>query len=70
MGINTDRKQMATLVKHFGPVVTLRNADAAGVSRGILRRLTDRGDIHRLAKANRATDPWFDGQTVLMRSAS
>ena len=51
MGIYTDRKQMAILVKHFGPVVTMQNADAAGVSRGILRRLTERGDIQRLAKA-------------------
>lgn len=63
MGILADRQQVVALVKHFGPVVAMQQADAAGVSRAILRRLHDRGEIRRLSKAAFAPSEIFDAAT-------
>ncbi len=39
------------LVKAHGPVFLMKDADAGGVSRALVRRVLDRGQITRLAKA-------------------
>jgi len=51
VGHTSDRHQLKTIVSQRGPVVLLRDADAAGISRAVVRRLFDRGDLVRLAKA-------------------
>lgn len=51
VGNLSDTKQALALIARWGPVIHLRDADAAGVSRGVIRRLVDRGDLQRLAKS-------------------
>ena len=51
MGLLHDRKQTAQLFQRWGPVVHLRDADATGVPRALLRRQEDRGELLRVAKA-------------------
>lgn len=51
MGAISDQHQVSTLVKAHGPVFLMRDADAGGVSRALVRRMLDRGEITRLAKA-------------------
>lgn len=59
MGIVSDRRQTAQLLQRWGPVIHLRDADASGVARGLLRRQADRGELRRLGKAAFApVDVW------------
>ena len=51
MGTIDDRRQVSTLVTQHGPVILLRDADAAGVSRAVVRRMFDRGEVRRVGKA-------------------
>src|SRR5664280_2918156 len=60
-----DRRQISALFVHHGPVVLARDAEAAGISRSVLRRSTDRGELTRLGKAAfvstsafEAASPW------------
>ncbi|MET3805292.1 hypothetical protein ABIB25_002293 [Nakamurella sp. UYEF19] len=46
-----DRRQISMLVDLHGAVFLLRDADAAGISRGVLRRMFATGDLLRLAKS-------------------
>ncbi len=65
MGSLADRRQVSALFVHHGPVILSRDADAAGVSRAVLRRLWDRGELTRIGKAAfaatqtmEAASPW------------
>ncbi len=60
MGTISDRRQIATLLRHHGPVILLRDADAAGVSRAVVRRMFDRGELIRLAKSAFAPSEPYD----------
>jgi len=51
VSVINDRHQLQTIVSQRGPVVLLRDVDAAGVSRAVVRRMVDRGELTRLAKA-------------------
>lgn len=51
MGLLSDRRQAGFLLQRYGPVVHLRDADACGISRGLLLRQQDRGELLRIAKA-------------------
>jgi hypothetical protein len=46
-----DRRQISALFVHHGPVILARDADASGISRSVLRRSADRGELTRLGKA-------------------
>lgn len=46
-----DNRLFADLIARTGPVVHLRDADTAGVSRDLLRRVEGRGDALRVGKA-------------------
>lgn len=60
MSEGSDRLAVRTLVGHRGPVVLLEDADAAGVSRSVIRRMVDRGELRRLAKSAFAPAWVFD----------
>src|ERR1700712_1518343 len=51
MGLISDRRQVTDLFTRQGPVVHLRDADACGVARGLLLRLTEHGELMRIAKS-------------------
>jgi hypothetical protein len=51
MGILADRRQTEQLLQRWGPVIHLRDADASGVSRHVLLRQADSGDLIRIAKS-------------------
>lgn len=51
MSRTTDRRQISTLVDLAGPVFLLRDADAAGISRALVRRSQATGELQRLAKS-------------------
>ena len=60
-----DRRQISALFVHHGAVILARDAEAAGISRSILRRSADRGELTRLGKAAfvstssfEAASPW------------
>ena len=46
-----DRRQISAVFVHHGPVILARDADASGISRSVLRRSADRGELTRLGKA-------------------
>jgi hypothetical protein len=46
-----DRRQIALLVDLHGPVFLMRDADAAGISRAVVRRSLADGELIRIAKA-------------------
>ena len=59
MGLISDRRQAFDLFARLGPVVHLRDADCCGIPRGLLLRLTERGETTRIAKsAFVLTDPF------------
>ncbi len=61
MGLISDARQASDLFARLGPVVHLRDADTCGVARGLLLRLTERGDLMRLAKSAFVhTDSWSE----------
>lgn len=60
MGTWADRKQISTLISHRGPVILLRDADMAGVSRGVVRRVFEAGHLQRLAKSAFVLTQTFD----------
>src|ERR1700712_201785 len=60
MSERADRLAVGTLIDHRGPVVLLRNADAAGIARSAIRRMVDRGELRRLAKSAFAPADVFD----------
>ena len=47
----SDNRHFADLIGRSGPVVHLRDADAAGVPRDVLRRIERRGDAVRVGKS-------------------
>lgn len=51
VGIVADRRQTEQLFRRWGPVVHLRDADASGISRGLLLRQADRRELIRIAKS-------------------
>ena len=65
MRMLADRRQVSALFVHHGPAILARDADAAGISRSVLRRSADRGELTRLGKAAfvstgtlEAASPW------------
>ena len=65
MGAIRDLQQLSNLLVHRGPVILMRDADAGGVSRALIRRSLDSGTLTRLGKAAfvqtevfAAADPW------------
>ncbi len=60
----SDRRQVATLV---GLVFLLRDADAAGISRGVIRRLVAGGALERLAKSAFALSTTMHGASAWER---
>jgi hypothetical protein len=46
-----DQRQISILHDVCGPVFQLRDADAAGIPRGVIRRMVDHGELERLAKS-------------------
>jgi hypothetical protein len=58
MQLMTDRRQAEALFDRWGKVIHARDADASGTPRAVLRRLEDRKELVRVAKASfvQATD--------------
>ena len=59
-----DRRQIAALFVHHGPVVLARDAEAAGISRSVLRRSADRGELTRLGKAAFVSTSIFEAASL------
>ena len=51
MGAIKDLQQLRNLVVQRGPVILMRDADAGGVSRALIRRMLDNGTVTRLGKS-------------------
>ena len=51
VGLLVDRRKVAALFELRGPVIVMRDADASGVPRTVLRRLVDSGDLTRVGKS-------------------
>lgn len=52
MGHISDLRQAQQVFERLGPVIHLRDADTCGVARTVLLRMTDRGELLRLAKSS------------------
>lgn len=52
MGHISDLRQAQQVFERLGPVVHLRDADTCGVTRAVLLRMTDRGELLRIAKSS------------------
>ena len=63
MAAISDRQQVSSLVAAHGPVILMRDADAAGVSRAVVRRMLDLGGLIRLAKSAFAPTEIIDAAT-------
>lgn len=64
---HADRRQISTLVDLRGPVFLLRDADAAGISRAVIRRLFADGELQRLAKSAFARSETMDRASIWER---